>query len=121
MYRICEATAYTAWFASGYLQSLLCHLRGKPFQCVSAYQFRFYAADLSAVVSDCTTINDIEHELARRGFFPSTNQDLSYISMTGSRYRRIAHSDSMKDLLAGPLSHFQIRCSFLGGSGKFLI
>jgi hypothetical protein len=27
----------------------------------------------------------------------------------------------MRDLLAGPLSHFQIRCRFLGGSGKFSI
>ena len=58
------------------------------------------------------------HKQARRGFFPSTNQDLSYILMTGSRYHCIAHSDTMKDLLAG---HFQIHCSFLGGSGKFSI
>ena len=47
---------------------------GKHFPCVSAYQFCFYAAHLSAMVSDCTTINDIEHKLVQHGFFPSTNQ-----------------------------------------------
>ena len=71
------------------------------------------------MVSDCTTINDIEHELARHGFFPAYNQNVPYITMMGLRFREVRRSDTMKDLLAGPLSHFQIRCRFLGGSGTF--
>ncbi|KAG5636455.1 hypothetical protein H0H81_007997 [Sphagnurus paluster] len=60
------------------------------------------------LVSDHTTINDIEHEMVRRGFFPSHDQNISYISMTGSRSCNIAHSDTMRDLLTSLLSHFHI-------------
>jgi hypothetical protein len=73
---------------------------------------------LESVVSGSTTVWDVECELARRCLFPSFNKDLLYISINGSRSHSIKSSDTMGGLSAGPLSHLQIRCRFLGGSGE---
>ena len=76
---------------------------------------------LGSVVSDSTTVQDIERELARRCLFPIYHKDLPYISINGSCSRSIKSSDTMGGLSAGPLSHLQIRCRFLGGSGAIYI
>lgn len=69
------------------------------------------------MVSDLTTVNEIEDELARRGLFPSHWQQLAYLSSSGLCCHPLHGSDTMGDLQVGSLSHLHLRCIFLGGSG----
>lgn len=85
-----------------------------PIHCASLLSSKVYGAEFSTVVSDCTTTNDIEHELARHGFFPAYDQNVPYIAMMGLRSREVRRSDTAKDLLAGPLGHFKFVVDFSG-------
>ena len=89
-------------------------LRELDFQTLVTCTFKLLT--LESVVSDSTTIHDIEHELMWWCLFPFFCKDLLYISI-GSHSHSIKSSDTIGDLSAGPLNHLQIRCRFLGGSG----
>ena len=76
---------------------------------------------LFSVVSTNTTVYEIEFALVCHGIFPHRRNKFSFLSMNGFQGVRLNHSDTMGNLLAGPLTHFLINCLLLGGSGMTLM
>jgi hypothetical protein len=69
-----------------------------------------------SVVCPDTTVFKVKIALACCGLFPSHRYLPFYLSMSGIHRARLRHSDTMGNLLAGPLTHFFIHYPLLGGS-----
>ena len=69
-----------------------------------------------AVVSPDSSIFKIKITLMCRAVFPWCRNLSFYLSMSSLRRAHLKLSDTMCDLLAGPLTHFYINCPLLGGS-----
>lgn len=69
---------------------------------------------LETVVSNISTVNDIERTLHSRRLVPRGTTQMQLYS--GSRWRPLHGDEQLGDVGIGPLSHVHLRCRLLGGA-----